>query len=499
MTKLRRYVLTGLAGVLIAGGVAAVMSRPATVVQQKGGRWGGGEGPVPVRVASAVAADVPIYLDAVGAARALNTVTVQPQVGGKLIEVAFREGQTVQKGQVLARIDPATYQAALDQALAKQRQDESTLANAQLDLERYTRIPGTIAVKTVDTQRALVAQLTSQVASSKAAVDQAQVQLNYTQIVAPATGRTGIRQVDEGNIISGSASQSIVTITQVQPIAVLFNLPQQQLAQVNRASALGALVVDAVEADNKTLVDRGELRVVDNQVDQTTGTVKMKAEFPNEKLQLWPGQFVNVRVLIETLGQAITVPTAAVQRGPTGTFVYAVTPDNHVALKVVTVQMQDDTRAVITSGVKPGDSIVTSGFARLKEGAEVAVATTEQLEQAPVAPKRESQRGEGRRKREGAAPADGKPAGAEGEPPAEGKGKRGEGRRKRENAAPSATAPAAPETAPAVAPAPAPAGPAAGAEAAPSPAPPPAPASGAPAAPTPKGQRAETSRGPPAQ
>ena len=483
MTRFRRYVLTGLAGVLIAGGVAAVMSRPAPVVQQKGGRWGAADGAVPVRVAAAVAADIPIYLDAVGSARALNTVTVQPQVGGKLIEVAFREGQTVQKGQVLARIDPATYQAALDQALAKQQQDESTLANAKMDLERYTRIPGTIAVKTVDTQRALVAQLTSQVASSKAAVDQAQVQLNFTQIVAPATGRTGIRQVDEGNIISGSASQSIVTITQVQPIAVIFNLPQQQLAQVNRAAALGPLAVDAVDADNKTLIDRGAFRVVDNQVDQTTGTVKMKAEFPNAKLQMWPGQFVNVRVLIETLGQAITVPTAAIQRGPAGTFVYVVAPDNRVALTTVAVQTQDDTRAVITNGIKTGDTIVTSGFARLKEGAEVAVATTEQLEQAPVAPKRESQRGEGRRKREGVAPSEGKPAGAGGEAPAEGKGKRGEGRRKRENGAPAEAAPATSGTAPPVAPAPA--TPAAGAEAAPVAAP--------------KARRAETSPRPAAQ
>ncbi len=459
------------------------MSRPATVVQQKG-RWGGAEGPVPVRVASALAADVPIYLDAVGAARALNTVTVQPQVGGKLIEVAFKEGQTVTKGQVLARIDPATYQAALDQALAKKAQDESSLANAKLDLDRYTKIPGTIAVKTVDTQRAMVAQLTSQVASSKAAVDQAQVQLNFTQIIAPATGRTGIRQVDEGNIISASASQSIVTITQVQPIAVLFNLPQQQLAQVNRAAALGALVVDAVEPDNKTLVDRGELRVVDNQVDQTTGTVKMKAEFPNEKLQLWPGQFVNVRVLIETLPVAITVPTAAVQRGPAGTFVYVVADDKKVVSKPVTVPQQDDARAVITSGVKAGDIVVTSGFARLKEGAEVAVATTEQLEQAPVAPKRESPRGEGKRKRDGVPAADGKPAAGAGDmkaaPDAERKGQRGEGRRKREGGAPSAASPSTPDAAAPLAPA---AAPAAGADASPA-SPPTAPA---------KGQRADTS------
>ena len=450
MTKTRRYLLTALSSLLIAGAVAAVMSRPAPVVEQKS-RWGSADGPVPVRVAAAVAADVPVYFDAVGTARALNTVSVQPQVGGKLIEVAFREGQTVEKGQVLARIDPATYQATLDQAKAKLTQDESQLANAKLDLDRYVKIPGAIPVKTTDTQRALVAQLTGQVASSKAAVDAAQLQLSYTQIVAPLTGRTGIRQVDEGNIVGGSGGQAIVSITQVQPISVIFNLPQQQLAQVNRAAAARTVAVAAMEADNKTPIDSGHLQVVDNQVDQATGTVKMKAEFPNDKLQLWPGQFVNVRVLIETLPQAITVPTAAVQRGPTGTFVYVVAEDKRVVSKPVTVSLQDDTRAVLASGVKAADTVVISGFARLKEGAEVAVATTEQLEQAPVAPKRESPRGEGKRKRDGATPADGKAAGEvkagpDGAVQGEAKAKRGEGRRKREEgaAAPGAGADATP-------------------------------------------------------
>jgi membrane fusion protein, multidrug efflux system len=458
MSTKRRYVLTGIAGLLIAGGVAAIMARPAPVVQQKG-RWGANDGPVPVRVSTAITADVPVYLDAVGAARALNTVSVQAQVGGKLIEVAFREGQTVEKGQVLARIDPSTYQAALDQAKAKQAQDESLLANARVDLERFMRIPGTIAIKTVDTQRALVNQLISQVASSKAAVDQSQVQLSYTNIVAPASGRTGIRQVDEGNLVAASSAQTIVTITQVQPIAVIFNLPQQQLALVNRAAALSPLVVDAMEADNKTAVDRGELRVVDNQVDQTTGTVKMKAEFPNASLQMWPGQFVNVRLLIETKMQAVTVPTAAVQRGPTGTFVYVVGEDRKVVARPVPVSLQDDQRAVIAGGVRSGEMIVTSGFARLKEGTEVAVATTEQLEQAPAAPKRENKRGEGRRKREGEPTTNG-PAGDEP------KAGRGEGRRKREEGAPSAgpATPATPSAAPIAAPiaaTPAPAAPAA--------------------------------------
>ncbi len=439
MTKSSRALMTILASLAILGGVYYFMQRPATVVQSKGGRWAATDGPVPVRVAHALAADVPVYFDAVGAARALNTVSVQPQVGGKILEIGYREGQTVQKGQVLARIDPATYQATLDQTKAKLAQDESQLANARLDLERYAKIPGAIPVKTVDTQRALVAQLTGQAASSKAAVDAAQLQLSYTQIVAPLTGRTGIRQVDEGNIVSGSGGQAIVTITQVQPISVIFNLPQQQLAQVNRAAAAGLVKVEAMEADNKTSIDSGQLQVVDNQVDQTTGTVRMKAEFPNSSLQLWPGQFVNVRLLIETLPQAVTVPTAAIQRGPAGTFVYIAGTDNKVAARPVTVPQQDDVRAVVASGVQAGDKVVTSGFARLKEGTEVAVATTEELNATPVAPKRESTKGQGKRKRDGAAPADGQTPAAT--PGGEGKGK-GEGRRKRQDATPSADAPA---------------------------------------------------------
>jgi multidrug efflux system membrane fusion protein len=435
MTKKRRIAITFFASLLIAGGVAAMMSRPATVVQQKGGRWAGNDGPVPVRVANAVTADIPVYIDAVGTARALNTVAVQPQVSGKIVEIAFTEGQTVEKGQLLARIDPATYQAALDQAKAKLTQDQSLLANAILDLDRYVKIPGAIPVKTVDTQRALVTQLTGQVASSKAAVDAVQVQLDYTRIVAPLTGRTGIRQVDEGNIVSGSGGQSLVTLTQVQPISVLFNLPQQRLVEVNRAAAAGRVTVEAMEADNQTLIDSGRLRVVDNQVDQTTGTVRMKAEFANAQLQLWPGQFVNVRVLINTLQQVVTVPTAAVQRGPNGTFVYIATPDSKVTALPVTVPQQDDTRAVVTTGLKAGDRVVTSGFARLKEGTEVAVATTEQLDSAPLAPKRESQRSQGKRKRDGASP-DGSQSPAAGN----GEAKRGEGRRKRQETAPAADA-----------------------------------------------------------
>lgn len=401
MTTTGRVLITLALTALTISGTAAYIMRPAAVEQKAGGRWKADSGPVPVRAVAASAADVPVHLDAVGTARALNTVLVQPQVGGKVLEIAFAEGQTVEKGQVLAKIDPTTYQAALDQASAKFTQDLAQLANARMDLERYTRIPGAIPVKTVDTQRSLVAQLEGQVASSKAAVDQAKAQLGYTSIVAPITGRTGIRQVDQGNIVAGSGGQAIVMIAQVQPITVIFNIPQQQLGQVNRAAALGQLAVDAMEGDNRRPLDRGRLQVVDNQVDQTTGTVKMKAEFPNDNLQLWPGQFINVRVLIETLGQAIVVPTAAVQRGPQGSFVYVVGSDNKVTAKPVTVRQQDDRRAVIGSGLAVAERVVTTGFARLKEGAEVAVAAAGEEEALPP-----GKRGEGKRKRDGAAPGD---------------------------------------------------------------------------------------------
>jgi multidrug efflux system membrane fusion protein len=240
-----------------------------------------------------------------------------------------------------------------------------------------------------------VAQLEAQVKLDQAAIDNAKAILGYTKITAPISGRTGIRMVDEGNLIrAGDANSGIVMITQLKPISVFFSLPQQQLARVNRAFAQGPLVVEALGPDNKSVVDRGTLQVVDNQVDQATGTVKLKAEFPNTDLQLWPGQFVNVRLLIETLHQVVTVPTAAVQRGPNGTFVYAMNEDA-VAVRPVTVSQQDDVQAVITSGLKAQDRVVTTGFARISDGTKVAAANAD--EAAPPAaatePPRRGRRG----------------------------------------------------------------------------------------------------------
>jgi multidrug efflux system membrane fusion protein len=339
--------------------------------------------PVPVLAIDARAADVPVYLDGVGTAKALNTVTVRPQVDGKLTSVQFTEGMEVPKGYVLAQIDPVTYQAQYDQAVAKKGQDEAQLANARLDLERYMRLAATNAVnkQQVDTQRALVAQLEATVKADQAMMDNAHAILSYTQVVAPIAGRTGIRMIDEGNIVHASDSTGIVVITQLQPISVLFNLPQQQLPEVNRGLAEGPLPVDALGPDGKAVVDKGKVLVVDNQVDQTTGTVKLKAEFKNTAMQLWPGQFVNVRVLINTLRQVIVVPTAAVQRGPNGTYVYIVKEDMTATVRPVTVTQQDDQQAVVAKGLEAGEQVVTTGFGRLAEGTVVSVSSAEEAGQ----------------------------------------------------------------------------------------------------------------------
>ena len=362
--------------ILIAGAAALVyvFSKPAQ--QQRRSPFGAEGGPVPVLVAPAAKADVPVYLDAVGTIKALNTVTVRPQVDGKLLSVGFKEGDDVKKGDVLARIDPTTYQAALDQAIAKEAQDEALLANAKIDLERYEKLAATNAInrQQADTQRALVAQDAALVQSDQAAIESARATLGYTTIVAPIDGRTGIRMVDEGNIVHASdVNSAIVVITEIKPISVLFSLPQQDLAQINDAFAKAPLTVEAQRPDSDAVIDRGVLRVVDNQVDQTTGTVKLKAEFSNANLQLWPGQFVNVRLLIDTLKGVVTIPTGAVQRGPNGTFVYVVKDDNTAAMRPIVVQKQDETVTVVKSGLTPPERVVTTGFVRLTDGSKVAI------------------------------------------------------------------------------------------------------------------------------
>jgi membrane fusion protein, multidrug efflux system len=365
----------------------------AKQAQQKGPgfRRGGGNpnDTVPVLASPARLADVPVYLDGVGTAKALNTVLVRPQVDGKLMRIMFTEGHEVTQGSVIAKIDPTTFQAAYDIAVAKKEQDEALLANAQLDLERYTKLAATNAVQKqqVDTQRSLVNQYTAQTHSDQAAIDNAKAILDYTDVVAPITGLTGIRQVDEGNIVHASDTTGLVTITQIKPIALLFNLPQQNLPDLNKGMAEGALPVQAMAGDGTSVVDTGKVVVINNQVDQTTGTVQIKAEFPNSNVQLWPGQFINVRVLINTLRQVVVVPTAAVQRGPDGAFVYVIKEDATVAMRPITVSKQDDLQAVVASGVQASDRVVTTGFGRLADGSKVVATSAEEAGQVSTDPK----------------------------------------------------------------------------------------------------------------
>jgi multidrug efflux system membrane fusion protein len=356
--------------------------------------------PVPVLAATPRVQDMPVYLDGVGAVRALNNVIVRAQVDGKLIAVNFTEGQDVKKGDVLGEIDPVLYKATFDQAVAKKAQDEALLANQRLDLARYQQLAASNAgsKQQADTQRATVAQTEALVNSDQAAIDNAQAMLGYTKIIAPLSGRAGLRQVDQGNIIHASDVTGLVIITQLQPIAVQFSLPQQQIVRVNAASARGALTVDVFGNDGIAVVDSGTLKGIDNQVDPTTGTLKLKAEFPNASFQLWPGQFVNVRLKVETIAKAVVVPTSAVQRGPAGTFSYVIGDGDIVTAKPVVVTQQNETDALIASGLSASDRVVTTGFANLSDGAKVIVGRDEQTPTADLAPRKKRSSRDGQAK-----------------------------------------------------------------------------------------------------
>ncbi|HEX5443916.1 MAG TPA: efflux RND transporter periplasmic adaptor subunit [Pirellulales bacterium] len=378
--RILRPIVTILAVGAIAGGVYYTTqsgdSENGNAAHHRG-RHGGLGGPVAVLTKDARLADVPVYLEGVGSVKALNTATVRAQVDGRLLSVNFKEGQDVKKGDVLAEIDPVTYQAQLDQAMAKKALDEAILANTKRDLARFEKV-GTLAIsqQQIDTQKALIAQQEAQIKSDIAAIENAKAIVGYTTIVAPFDGRTGIRLVDEGNLVHAGDAGGIVVITQVQPISVIFTLPQQQLPTLTKAVGEGTLTAVALSTDGQTELDSGALHVIDNQVDQQTGTIKLKANFPNEKRQLWPGQFVNVRLLVDTLKNVVVVPTEAVQRGPDGPYVYAVNANNSVSMRQVTITRQDAKNAVIASGVKAGERIVTSGFGRLKDGTPVSVGGT---------------------------------------------------------------------------------------------------------------------------
>lgn len=326
--------------------------------------------PVAVDVALVQRADVPVSLEGLGTVQAFYTVTVTARVDGQIEKVAFREGQHVKKGDLLVQIDPRPYQAALGVAVATRDKDKALLANAHRDLERYEELaPEDLASKqTVDTQRALIAQLTAQVKGDEAAMDNARTQLAYTTITSPIEGRTGIRLVDPGNIVHASDTAGMVVVTQLEPIAVMLSLPEESFSELSAALKRGPVEATALSRDDQEVLDTGTVELIDNQIDQATGTIRVKAILPNRQQQLWPGQFVNLRVQTQIRSQVLTIPAAALERGPDGTFTYVVQPDSTVAAAPITVGEQSGDIVVVEKGVSTGQQVVTSNQYRLQPG-----------------------------------------------------------------------------------------------------------------------------------
>ncbi|HEX3341924.1 MAG TPA: efflux RND transporter periplasmic adaptor subunit [Pseudolabrys sp.] len=329
--------------------------------------------PVPATVGIAERRNVPVYLTGLGTVQAFNTVTVNTRVDGELNKVAFVEGQNVKAGDVLAQIDPRPFQASLALAQATKAKDEALLANARIDLQRFQKVPLGNTQQQIDTQAALVQQLVATVDADAANIDAAQVQLDYTTIKAPLSGRTGVRLVDQGNIVHATSTTGLVVITQLQPISVVFTLPQDQLQEVvSQMSATSPpLKVVALGRGDTQRLDEGTLALVDNQIDQTTGSVRLKATFPNKNYTLWPGQYVNAQLLLKTLPQVVTVPSAAIQRGPKGMYVYTVTPDSTVSMQPVDVSEMTNGTSVVDKGLDPGTKIVVAGQYRLEPGSRI--------------------------------------------------------------------------------------------------------------------------------
>jgi membrane fusion protein, multidrug efflux system len=330
---------------------------------------------VPVDAATVERRDVPGYLEGLGTVQAFYTVKVTARVDGQLDTVAFTEGETLKKGALLAQIDPRPFKAALDQALAQRAKDEAMVANAQRDMDRYMELaPQELASKqTVDTQRATLAQAQAQLKGDDATIENARTQLSYTTITAPINGRTGIRQVDPGNIVHATDTTGIVVMTQLQPISVMFTLPEDEVPKMTEALSNGTTSVVALARDDGTVLDTGIVALLDNQIDQTTGTIRVKATFPNSRQRLWPGEFVSARVLVNIHKQALTIPAAALQRGPDGMFAYVVQSDSTVQVRPLKVTLLDENTVIVDSGLNAGERVVTTNVYRLEPGTTVRV------------------------------------------------------------------------------------------------------------------------------
>lgn len=336
--------------------------------------------PVPVTVAPVEKADFPVYLLGLGTVQGFNTVVVRTRVDGQIDKILFKEGQFVEKGELLAQIDPRVYQAALDQAIAKKNQDEAALANARLDLQRSTKLGDFATRQQVDTQRSTVQQLTAQIAADEAAIVNAQTQLDYASIRAPIAGITGLRQVDVGNIVNAATQTGIVTIVQIEPISVIFTAPEHQLPDVAAALARGPVKVIAYTSDGRNKLSEGKLALVNNQVDTTSGTIRLKATFDNKDRKLWPGLSVATRLLVNTVKDAIMVPDEAVKHGVDGLYVFTVGGDDKAQLRSVEAGPSGSGRTLIESGLALGERVVTRGQYRVHDGASLSVQTANAAE-----------------------------------------------------------------------------------------------------------------------
>ncbi len=377
-TRRRRLILAAVAGAALLAVLAWAMKPTAQSTGGPGGPGrfaGGGGAPVPVRAAAATTGTVDVTVDALGTVTALNTATIHSRVDGPLLKVPFREGQLVKGGDLLAQIDPRTFQATLGQAEGQLAKDRAQLAGARVDLERYTGLlaKDSIASQTVDAQRFTVQQLEGAVRADEAAVENARLQLTFTRISAPFAGRVGLRQVDPGNMVHASDANGLVVLTQTHPIYVVFAVPSEHLPQIYRHWSHGdVLPVEALGRDGKAVAS-GKLAAVDNQIDTTTGTIKLKALFDNSDEGLFPDQFVTARLHMDTVSGATLVPSAAVQRGAPGTFVYVVNADNTVSLRRMSLGPASGELVSVKDGVRPGEKVVIDGLDRLHDGAQIAV------------------------------------------------------------------------------------------------------------------------------
>jgi multidrug efflux system membrane fusion protein len=327
---------------------------------------------IPVTVATVEKADFPVLLTGLGTVQGFNTVVVRTRVDGQIHEIAFKEGDLVKQGDLLAQIDPRPFQAALDQAKAKKQQDEANLANANLDLQRFTKLGEFATRQQTDTQRSTVAQLTAQIAADDAAIFNAQTQVDYTTVKAPISGVAGLRLVDVGNIVNASTQTGIVTIAQIEPIAVIFTAPEDQLPYINESQAAQPLKTIALTTDGRKPLSEGVLSVINNQVDTTSGTIRLKAVFDNKNHALWPGQSVSTRLLVTTLKDATVIPDDAVQHGADGLYAFAVNQDNKAELRKIKVSKSIDGRSVVDDGLKPGERVIVSGQYKVQPGSLVA-------------------------------------------------------------------------------------------------------------------------------